>query len=240
MSFTDFLFVAVSVKDTHEFYILLDMLPLLDPLHFFNLYTLWWCILCIPISIFFLPIVYCYCCLRLCIWPLISLCKAILHCSHCSDSIHFFLVVVCCCVATRSHFNRSFFCFAWQFGFVYLFVVYVVVIWFILDLLVVILKQLKHLCIWRIRIISASGVFFFSFSFFFGIMRCNVTHQVLARLIHLRTKGSYMEEENWILRGGQPKKKRIKIDQTVSESEKEHISFIRLHTSKKSWWWKKK
>lgn len=55
---------------------------------------------------------------------------------------------------------RCFYCLAWQFGFVYLFVVYVVVIWFILDLLVVILEQLKHLCMRRVRIISASGVYF--------------------------------------------------------------------------------
>lgn len=91
---------------------------------------------------------HCHCCLHLCAWPLISLQ------SNAVPESFLLAAVTARPISILSQF--SLFCLAIWF---WLFI-YVVVIWFILDLLVVILKQLKHLCIRRIWIISASGVFF--------------------------------------------------------------------------------
>lgn len=112
-----------------------------------------WCILLfsssVPLSISSLSIVYCHCCLHLCIWPLIfrSLTLA------CFSQSLLFAIAIACNVDYMPFLSRSLsisilsqrcFCFAQQFAFVYFIVVYVVQ--FILDLLVVIPKQLKHLC----------------------------------------------------------------------------------------------
>lgn len=153
----------------------------------------------IPISISS-SIVYRYCCLHLCIWPLISLqikCCIALPCRAVTVLIMWSVLMWCdvmyvhflCVYFPR--FSRAFLlhCFVWKFGFVYLFVVYVavVVVRFILDLLVVILKQLRHLCSRGPFGLFPLTVFFFcalelSFKNAY-IQDYYATHQVLSRLI---------------------------------------------------------
>lgn len=150
-----------------------------DLLYFFNLYTdTRWCILLfssVPLSISSLSIVYCHCCLHLCIWPLIfcSLARIFQYSGAHTYTHHYYFLHLrdymrdvydihgtwqkaashsvgrSLALSLFFHFNlvaELSFCFAQQFGFVYFIVVYVVVVQFILDLLVVIPKQLKHLC----------------------------------------------------------------------------------------------
>lgn len=66
-----------------------------------------------------------------------------LHCNRSRWSL-FALKYVYTFYSPFSILSLCFFCFVQQFGFVYLFVVYVVVVRFIHDLLVVIFKQLRH------------------------------------------------------------------------------------------------
>lgn len=119
-----------------------------------------WCILLfstIPLSISSLSIVYCHCCLHLCIWPLIF-CSLAHSLTRSLAQLLFTITTFCHCnivcnvdnvwcssfSCSTSILSPRCFCFAQQFPFVYFIVVYVVQ--FILDLLVVIPKQLKHLC----------------------------------------------------------------------------------------------